>query len=124
MAFHGIVKPKRWNQLLRPMDNISRVMGECVFNYDYSWCTNSDILEIWIGCLARAKVEKWDIIRLCYNLFYPRWLVGLEQVVFSIDEKLKILLPEAYMAHQPDSFELATIPRRPSLVIRDNILVF
>ena len=57
---------------------VSRVFGEGVFKYEFSWHTNNDILGSWIGCLARARVEKWDIIRLNYNIFDPSWLVGLE----------------------------------------------
>ena len=49
LAFCGIVKLERWNRLLRPIDDmtrgvISRLLGEGVFNYDFSWYTNSEIL--------------------------------------------------------------------------------
>jgi hypothetical protein len=77
--------------------------------------TNSDIdiVGSFIGCLAKAKAEKWAIVRLCYNVFNPMWSVGLEEVVNSIDDKLRIPLPEQYMAHPPGSFELTIVPRRP-----------
>ena len=45
-------------------------------------------------------------------------------MVFSIDDKIKILLLEAYMAHQLDSFKLTISPKHPYLVVRDNILFF
>ena len=71
---------------------VSRALSEGVFNYEYSWRKNSDILGKWVGCLARARVEKWDIVRLSYNLFDPCWLLGLEIVVANIDERLLISL--------------------------------
>ena len=63
MAFLGSVKPERWNQLLRLIDDmsrvaVSRVFGEGVFKYEFSWHTNNDILGSWIGCLGRDRVEK------------------------------------------------------------------
>ena len=63
MAFRGNTKPERWDHLLNPVDDMTRivvncVLGEGVFNYDFSWRTNSDIVGSFIGCLAKAKVEK------------------------------------------------------------------
>ena len=125
MAFCGPVKQERWNRLLRPIDDMSRVaisraLGEGVFNYEYTWRTNSDIIGLWVGCLARAGIDKWDIIRITYNTFDPSWLLGLEEVVANIDEKLRIPLPEAYMEMEEASKVPASNPRRPCLVIRDN----
>ena len=93
MAFCGPIKPQRWNRLLQPIDDmswvaVSWVLGEGTFSYEYSWRTNSDIVDIWVGCLARARVEKWDIVRLTHNIFDPCWLVGLEITVANIDVKL------------------------------------
>ena len=67
---------------------VSRELGEGFFNYKYSWRTNSDIMGQWVGYLAREGVEKWDIVRLSYNLFTPYWWLGLEIVVVDIDERL------------------------------------
>ena len=85
------------------------------------WRTNRDIIGQWVGCHARAGVEKWDIVRLSYN---PCWLLVLEIVVANTDERLQIPLPEAYMEYELDSQELARSPRQPCLVIRDNIQFF
>ena len=93
---------------------ISRAIGEGVFNYEFSWRTNSDIIGAFIGCLARAKIEKWDILKLCSNIFNPVWCVGLEEVIMSLDDKLRIPLPEMYMAHPPSSFDLAIVPKHLS----------
>ena len=77
----------------------------------------NDIVGAFVGCLVRAKIGKWEIIWLCYNMFDLVWLEGLEQAFFGIDDKLKIPLLEVYMSHPPGSFELAIVARRPSLVI-------
>ena len=103
---------------------VSCVLGEGMFNYDFSWRTNHDIIGSFIGCLSRAIIEKWDMIRLCYNIFNPIWCVGLEEAVMSIDGKCRNPLPEMYMAHPLGSFELAIVPRHPCLVIRENALFF
>ena len=66
-------------------------------------------------------MEKWSIIRLCLNIFDSTWLIGLENVIMSMDEKLHILLPEVYMAYEPEELSYINIARRPSLFIRDNI---
>ena len=58
------------------------------------------------------------------NLFDPSWLIDLEEVVFNIDDKLKILMPKAYMDHKSGNPELARSPKHPFLIIRDNILLF
>ena len=66
-------------------------------------------------------MEKWEIIRLCLNIFDSTWLVGLENVIMSMDEKLCVLLPEVYMAYEPEELLRINIARRPSLFIKDNI---
>ena len=129
MAFRGNVKPERWNQLLNPMDDMTRIvvshfLGEGMFNYDFSWRTNSDIIGSFIGCLSRANIEKWDMIKLCYNVFNPIWCVGLEEAVMSIHGKCRNPLPKMYITHPPGSFELAIVPRHPSLVIQENSVFF
>ena len=116
MAFCGSIKQERWNRLLRPIDDmsgvaVSYVLGEGIFNYEYSWRTNNDIIELWVGCLARDGVEKWDIIRLTHNIFDPYWLVGLEIAVANIDARLRIPLLEAYMEYEVNSLELDRSPR-------------
>ena len=86
MTFTRNIELERWDHLLNPMDDMTRifvnyVLGEGVFNYDFSWRTNNKIVGSFIGCLARAKVEKWAIIKLGYNVFNPTWCVGIEEVV-------------------------------------------
>ena len=76
ITFRANTKPKRWDHLLNLVDDMTRivvnyVLGEDVFNYDFFWRTNNNIVDSFIGCLARAKVEKWAIIKLCYNVFNP-----------------------------------------------------
>ena len=75
-AFCGPVKQERWNRIFQPINDMSqiamsRTLGEGVFNYEYLWRTNRDIIGQWVGFLARVGVEKWDIVRLSYNLFDP-----------------------------------------------------
>ena len=94
------------------------------FSYQYSWRTNSDIVGLWVGCLARARVEKWDIIRITHNIFDPYWLVGLESVVANIDAWLRIPLPEAYIEFDVNSPKIGRSSRRPCMVIRDNVQFF
>ena len=48
---------------------VSRAIGEGVFKYDFTWRTINDIIGIFIGCMTRAKINKWDMIRLCLNIF-------------------------------------------------------
>ena len=69
-------------------------------------------------------MEKWASISLCYNIFNPTWRGGLEEAVRSIDDKLRVPLPEIYMAYPPGSFELTIVLRCPSLVIREDDLFF
>ena len=91
MALCGSVKPKRWNRILYPIDEMTRIaisqaLGEGVFDYQYTWQTNSNIIGSFIGCLFRAKGEPDNIIRLCHDLFVPTWRKGLKQAVRSIDK--------------------------------------
>ena len=63
MAFCSPIKQERWNRLFRPINDmrqiaVSRALGEGVFNYEYSRRTKSDIIGLWVGCLAREGVEK------------------------------------------------------------------
>ena len=99
---------------------VSRVIGEGIFNYEFSWRTNSEIIGAFIGFLARAKVEKWAMIKLCFNVFDIVWCVGLEEAIMNIDAKLKIPLREMYMVHPHGRFYLAIITRHPSLVMQEN----
>ena len=51
MAFCGQIMQERWNRILRPIDDMSRIavsraLGEGIFSYDYSWRTNSDIVRL------------------------------------------------------------------------------
>ena len=69
MAFYGLITQERWNRILRPIDDMSRIavnraLGEGIFNYDYSWRTNSDIIGLWVGCLDWAGIEKWILLGL------------------------------------------------------------
>ena len=41
---------------------ISLVLGEGIFDYDFSWRTNIDIIGTFIGCLAKAKMGKWGYV--------------------------------------------------------------
>ena len=61
------------------------------------------------------------MFKLCSNLFNHVWCIGIEEAIMSLDEKFRVPLLEMYMAHPPSSFDLAIVPRRPALVIRDNI---
>ena len=61
MAFKGKIKLERWNIVLNQVDDMtklamSRALGEGMFNYDFTWRTNSDIIGAFIGCLARATL--------------------------------------------------------------------
>lgn len=69
--------------------------------------------------MARERVDSDAIIHLCCSIFDPMWRKGLEQAVYSIDEKLRIPLPEKYMDLSPESPELKVSFRCPSLVIRN-----
>ena len=69
MDFHGNVKLERWNRVLRPVDGmtrivVSRAIGEGFFKYEFTWRTNSDIIGTFIECMARARIDKWDTLRL------------------------------------------------------------
>ena len=129
MAFCGSVKPERWNRILYPLDNmtrfaINRALGEELFDYQYTWRTNSDIIGSLIGCLVRARVEADDIVRLYRDLFVPSWRKGLEKAVYSIDSKFRIPYPEKFMNLPVGHPDLVTAPRRQSLVIRENLAFY
>ena len=54
MAFHGNVKPERWNHVLKLVDDmmrivVSRALGEGFFKYNFTWRTNSDIIGYSLG---------------------------------------------------------------------------
>ena len=129
MTFGGNVKLERWNRILFPVDDmtrisISRALREGVFDYQYTWRTNSDIIGSFIGCLARAKVEAGDIIRLCHDLFVPTWWKGLEQAIHSINGKLRIPLPEKCIKLPVGSLDLEIAFHCPSLVIRESLVFY
>lgn len=42
--------------------SLIRDLGEKVFNYDYTWRTNSGVIGALIACMARDQVGLWDII--------------------------------------------------------------
>ena len=76
MAFRGAVKPERWNRILIPMDDMTRfamykALGEGIFDYRFTWRTNSDIIGVFIGCLIRANIQTDLIVQLCRDLFIP-----------------------------------------------------
>lgn len=61
MAFRGNIKPERWTRILNPVDNMTRValnraLGEGMFNYNFTWRKNNNIIGAFIKCLARAKI--------------------------------------------------------------------
>lgn len=129
MTFHGYIKPECWSQILKPMDDISRitisrVIGEGIFNYNFTWRTNSNVIRSFIGCLARARVDTDAIICLCCSVFDPTWRKGLEQAICSIDGKMRIPLLEIYMEFLPGSLELDMAFHYPSLVIRENFTFY
>ena len=115
MAFRGAVKPERWNQILVLVDDMTRfamnkALGEGIFEYRYTWRTNSDIIGAFIGCLIRANIPADHIIRLCCDLFVPAWRKGLEKVVHNIDNRFWIPYPEKYMSLPIGHSELDTAP--------------
>ena len=74
MAFRGNIKPERWNRILNPMDDLSRVVisrvsGEKIFNYDYTWRMNNFFIGSFIAFLVRANIEHGLIINLCWDIF-------------------------------------------------------
>ena len=85
---------------------------------------NSSVIGTFIGCLARANIEREEIIQLSYNVFNQTWLEGLKNAVLSMDQKLRILLPKVYMASPLGSLRHDSVARRPSLYIMDNIKFF
>ena len=104
-----------------PRITVFHAIGEGTFDYKFTWHTNSDIIGAFIGCLDRAKIDKWAMIQFCYNIFNPVWRVGLDEVIKSINQKLRIPLPKMYMAHPLSIFDLTMVIRCPTLVIRENV---
>ena len=129
MAFRGAVKPERWNRILIPVDDMTRfamnkALGKGVFEYRFTWRTNSDIIGAFIGCLIRTNIQADHIIRLCRDLFVSAWRKGLEQAVHSIDNRFQIPYPEKYMSLPIGHPDLDTAPRRQSLIIRENLAFY
>ena len=67
MVFIGNLKPERWNNILTAVDGMTRItvrreIGEGLFKYDHSWRMNSDVIGIFIGCMARVGFKKWAMI--------------------------------------------------------------
>lgn len=72
--------------------------------------------------MARDQVGHWDILCLCYNIFDPTWLEGLENVVLSINGNLEIPYAEEYMSHPLGSLVQENVLRHPILQMRhDNV---
>ena len=82
---------------------------------------NNDIIGTFIGCVAKTRINKWAMIRLCLNIFDSIWCYGLVEVVMSLDENLRVPLLKMYMEHPPGNLVIANILRRPTLVIRDQV---
>lgn len=126
MAFRGNIKPERWSRLLNPVDNMTRfalcrALGEGNFDYAFLWRTNSDVIGAFIGCLAKAKINNWDMFRLCSNLFNSVWCIGLEEAIMGLDAEATAPPPEVYMVNPRGCPALSLANRRPALIIRDNI---
>ena len=124
MAFRRAVKPERWSRILIPVDDMTqfvmnKALGEGVFEYRFTWRTNSDIIGVFIGCLVRANIQADHIIRLCRDLYVLAWRKGLEQAVYNIDHRSRIPYPEKYMNLPFGHPDLDTAHRRQSLVIRE-----
>ena len=129
MAFCGLVKSERWNRIFYPMNDMTRfainkALGEGVFDYQFTLRTSSDIIKLFIGCLVRAKVQADNIVTLCLDLFVPTWRKGLEQAVYSIDNKFWIPFPEKYMNLPLGHLDLVIAPCHQSLVIRENLAFY
>ena len=75
-----------------------------------------------IACLNRAQIGHWEIIRLCYNLFDPTWLKGLENAVLSMNRYLEIPYVEDYMSNDLGSLLEANVPRRLILQIGEQFV--
>jgi hypothetical protein len=125
MAFRGSIKPERWSRILNLVDNmtrvvVSRAIGEGIFNYDFTWRTNSSIIGAFIGCLAKAELDKWEMSRLYSNLFNSVWTHGMEEAIRSLDDRGRVPAPEIYMSHPPVSLAMAFAPRRSAIVIRNS----
>ena len=71
--------------------------------------------------MAKDKINKWAIVRLCLNIFYSTWCQGIIEAILSLDEDLSVCLLEMYMDHPLRNLIVANIPRRPTLVIRDRV---
>lgn len=125
MAFRGPIKQERWSRVLNPVDKmtrvaVSRAIGEGAFDYNYTWRTNSSIIGAFIGCLTKAGLDKWDMSRLCTNLFNATWTHGMEEAIGGMDERGMIPSPEVYMCHLPGSQAMTLAPRRHALDIRNS----
>ena len=129
MAFRGEVKPERWNQILVPVDDMTRfamnkALGEGIFEYHFTWRTNSDIIGAFIGCMIRANIQADHINWLCRDSFVPAWRKGLEHTVDNIDNSFRIPYPEKYMSLPIGHPELDTAPHWQSLIIQENLAFY
>ena len=48
---------------------MSRALSEGMFNYDFTWRKNSDIIGAFIRCLARARIGKWEMLNYALICF-------------------------------------------------------
>lgn len=106
MAFRGNIKPERWSRLLNLVDDMTRfalcrALGEGNFDYAFSWRTNSDVIGAFIGCLAKAKINNWDMFRLCSNLFSSVWCTGLEEAIMGLDAEATVSPPRGLHGQPP-----------------------
>ena len=63
MAFQVNVQLERWTIVLKLVDDMMRIVviqaiGEGTFNYNYTWKTKTNIIGMFINCLARARVDQ------------------------------------------------------------------
>ena len=64
MAFLGNVKLERWNNILRAVDGMTRIVvsreiSEGMFKYDHSWRMNGDVIRNFTGCMVKVGFKKW-----------------------------------------------------------------
>ena len=54
-------------------------------------------------------------------MFDSVWCYRLVEAIMSLDYKARVPLPKIYMAYPPGSLDIAVVPRRPVLAIKDNL---
>ena len=66
MPFLGPIKLECWRRIIKNIDDmiwfvVGKALGEKHFDYNYTWCSNTEVIRCFISFLIRAEMNLWDV---------------------------------------------------------------